>query len=97
MKGQIRKDVKDRRRDRIMRLQQGISLENNRKYIGKTLRVLCEEDYGDGSYSGRSAMDAPEIDNGVLFTSKKKIEPGSFVCVLIDDAFDYDLSGRAIQ
>ncbi|MBQ4505767.1 MAG: 30S ribosomal protein S12 methylthiotransferase RimO [Firmicutes bacterium] len=97
MKGQIRKDVKERRRDRIMRLQQGISLENNTRYIGRTLRVLVEEDFGDGSYSGRSAMDAPEIDNGVLFTSKKPLIPGNFADVLIEDAFDYDLSGRAVE
>ena len=93
MKPQIRKDVKERRADRIMALQQRISLENNQKYIGKTLEVLVEEVLPDGSYSGRSAYDAPEIDDGVLFTGPAGIQPGTFVPVTITDAFDYDLSG----
>ncbi len=96
MPGQVRKDVKERRRDRIMRLQQGISLENNERYIGRVLRVLTEEMTEPGCYLGRSAMDAPEIDNGVIFTSERELAPGEFTDVLIDDAFDYDLSGKAV-
>ncbi|NMA94232.1 MAG: 30S ribosomal protein S12 methylthiotransferase RimO [Clostridiales bacterium] len=91
---QIAKETKRRRKDRIMRLQQAISLENNEKYIGKTLKVLVEERFEDGSYEGRSEFDAPEIDNAVLFTSKKALEPGCFVPVKINDAFDYDLTGE---
>ena len=93
MKPQIRKDVKQRRADRIMALQQRISLENNQKYIGRTLEVLVEEVFEDGSYSGRTAYDAPEIDDGVLFTGPAGLQPGEFVYVTITDAFDYDLSG----
>ncbi len=91
---QIGRETKRRRKDRIMRLQQAISLENNEKYIGKTLKVMVEEKFEDGSYEGRSEFDAPEIDNGVLFTSKEELEPGSFVTVKINDAFDYDLTGE---
>ncbi len=92
--GQIGRDLKRQRKDRIMRLQQAISLENNQKYIGKTLKVLVEEKSEDASYVGRSEFDAPEIDNGVLFTSEKELEPGSFASVKISDAFDYDLTGE---
>ena len=93
MKPQIRRDVKQRRADKIMALQQRISLENNQKYIGKDMEVLVEEAYEDGSYSGRTAFDAPEIDDGVLFTGPAGVTPGQFVTVHITDAFDYDLSG----
>ena len=93
MKPQIRSDVKQRRADRIMALQQKISLENNQKYIGKTMEVLVEEVFEDGSYSGRTVYDAPEIDDGVLFTGPAGLQPGTFVSVTITDAFDYDLSG----
>lgn len=93
MPNQVRSDVKQRRADRIMGLQQRISLENNQKYIGKTLEVLVEEVFEDSSYSGRTAYDAPEIDDGVLFTGPKGLIPGDFVYVTITDAFDYDLSG----
>ncbi len=96
MRPQIRKDVKERRRDRIMELQRGISLENNRKLIGKTLEVLVEEIDDQGAYIGRSYMDAPDIDNSVIFISSRALAPGSFVNVRITDAFDYDICGEEI-
>ncbi len=94
--GQVRKDVRERRRDRIMELQRRISLENNIKLTGKTLEILVEEQDSENTYIGRSYMDAPEIDNSVIFTSSRPIQPGSFVNVRINDAFDYDLSGEAV-
>ena len=94
MKPQVRKDVKERRRDKVMQLQREISLELNMKRIGSLMQVLVEEDCGDGSYIGRSRYDAPEIDDGVIFTSEKKHIPGDMVMVRIDDAFDYDLTGH---
>ncbi len=94
MPHQVRSDVKQRRADRIMALQQRISLENNQKYIGRNMEVLVEEVFEDGSYSGRTVYDAPEIDDGVLFTGPAGLQPGSFVTVTIKDAFDYDLSGE---
>ena len=95
-KNQVRSDVKARRLDRIMTLQQRISLENNTKYIGRILEVLVEEIEEDGTCIGRTYMDAPEIDNSVIFTGKPGTVPGSFVKVLITDAFDYDLTGEEI-
>ncbi len=94
MKPQVRSDVKQRRADRIMRRQVDISLECNRKKIGRVLDVLVEEIDEDGSYIGRTRYDAPEIDNSVIFTSDRKINVGEIVNVEITDAFDYDLVGR---
>lgn len=94
MDHQVRSDVKQRRADKIMALQQKISLENNQKYVGQTMDVLVEEVFEDGSYSGRTKYDAPEIDDGVLFTGPAGLTPGTFVRVEITDAFDYDLSGE---
>ena len=97
MKGQIRSDVKQRRFDRIMSEQQRISLKHNQSLIGKTLPVLVEETDEDGSFIGRSPMDAPEIDNSVIFTGREGIRPGDIVNVVITDAFDYDLCGKAVE
>ncbi len=98
MKNQIRKDVKERRRDRIMELQRSISLDNNMNFVNKVLPVLIEEfdgcENGVYTYLGRSEYDAPEIDNAVIVTSERPLEPGSFVNVRIVDAYDYDLVGR---
>lgn len=96
MENQISEEIKAERLDAIMRRQLDISLENNREKIGKTLTVLVEEKDEDGSYIGRTAYDAPEIDNSVIFTSDSELTPGNMVSVLIQDAFDYDLTGMEV-
>ena len=48
-----------------MALQQGISLERNQTFVGRTLDVLIEGQ-GDGISLGRSYRDAPEIDGLVI-------------------------------
>ena len=70
MKGHIRQDIKEKRRDSIMLMQTEISLSKNREKIGKTIEVIVDGKDDDGSYYGRSSYDAPEIDNAVLFTSR---------------------------
>ena len=80
-----------------MQLQQEISLENNRKRIGEICEVLVEEGPDEeNGYLGRTSQDAAEIDNAVIFSSRKKLEPGTFVRVKITDAFDYDLTGEVL-
>lgn len=96
MKDQIPDEIKQQRLDTVMRRQLDISLEMNREKIGKILEVLVEERDEDGSYVGRTRYDAPEIDNSVIFTSDRDLSPGNIVKVLIQDAFDYDLTGMEV-
>lgn len=97
MENQIDEAVKEARLDAIMRRQLEISLAVNEAKIGKTFTVLVEERDADGSYIGRTAYDAPEIDDSVLFTSKRPLKAGDFVQVQINDAFDYDLIGVEVE
>lgn len=94
MEGQVREDTKVKRQDAIMSAQLEISLKSNQEKIGKMLDVLVEAKEEDGSYIGRSRYDAPEIDNSILFTSKKNLKAGDIVNVKILDAYDYDLVGE---
>ncbi|MCL5428785.1 MAG: 30S ribosomal protein S12 methylthiotransferase RimO [Chloroflexi bacterium] len=97
----IPQDVKEERKDRLMRLQQRISLEKNQELVGKTLDVLIE---GQGQYEecgettagkaiavGRSYRDAPEIDGLVFVEGSPPL--GEIVPVRITGAMPYDLSG----
>lgn len=97
MKNQVRSDVKERRKDALMRLQLEISLELNTQKIGETFEVMVDEKEEDGTYTGRTRYDAPEIDNGVIFTSERELKAGDIVKVKITDAFDYDLVGLEIN
>jgi ribosomal protein S12 methylthiotransferase len=83
-------ELKQERYDHLMELQQGISLQVNQSYVGKTLDVLIEG--VDKTISiGRSYRDAPEIDGMVLVEGKAKI--GEIVPVKITGAMAYDLTG----
>ncbi len=97
MENQIEDAIKAERLDGIMRRQLDISLEINQKKIGQVFDVIVDYEDDDGSYVGRTRYDAPEIDNSVIFTSNKKLNPGDIIIVKIEDAFDYDLIGREVE
>lgn len=83
-------DVKQERYDRLMQLQQGISLQINQALVGRTLGVLVEG--RDKKISiGRSYRDAPEIDGLVFIEGNARV--GEMVPVKITGAMAYDLSG----
>ncbi len=83
-------EVKQERFERLMELQQGISMQVNQSYVGKTLDVLVEGK-DKGITIGRSYRDAPEIDGLVFIEGDAKI--GSIVPVRITGAMAYDLTG----
>jgi ribosomal protein S12 methylthiotransferase len=90
----VSEKVKIRRRERLMTLQQKISLAKNQAFVGQTLDVLIEGQ-GDGLSVGRSYRDAPEIDGLVLIDGLAP--PGEIVPVHINGALEYDLSGTIME
>lgn len=94
MEDQIDEDVKAVRLDAVMRRQLDISREVNEEKVGNIMTVMVDGEDQEGAYMGRTMYDAPEIDNTVIFDSDRKLAPGDMVSVRIDDAFDYDLTGR---
>jgi ribosomal protein S12 methylthiotransferase len=89
----VPEEVKQERRERLMALQQHISLEKNQALVGRTLQVLVEGT-GDGLSLGRSYRDAPEIDGMVIIEGE--VPPGELVPVRISGALAYDLSGTVV-
>ena len=83
-------EVKQERYERLMELQQPISLAQNQKLVGKSLDVLVEG-CGDGLSVGRSYRDAPEIDGMVIVEGELPV--GELVPVRISGAMEYDLTG----
>ncbi len=91
--------VKQDRYNRLMELQQGISLKKNQSFVGQTLDILveghgaAEDENGqeiDGVISvGRSYRDAPEIDGYVIVEGE--LPAGEIVPVRITGATTYDL------
>ena len=87
-------EVKQERWERLMALQQGISLEKNQALVGKTVEVLIEGN-GDGLSMGRTYRDAPEIDGLTILEGEYPI--GEMIPVRITDAMVYDLSGVPVS
>lgn len=98
MENQVEEDVKIRRGEIIMQDQlEIVTLKNNEK-IGKTYRVLVEDYDGyTDSYTGRTYMDAPEIDGTITFTTNNNYETGDFADVVVIGVNDYDLIARDIK
>ena len=87
-------EVKQERYERLMELQQNISLQVNQSYVGKTLDVLVEG-FDNGISVGRSYRDAPEVDGYVVVEGKAMV--GDIVPVRITGAFAYDLTGVLVE
>ena len=97
---QVDENIKQERYDIIMREQLHISEAQNETMVGKRIKVLCEAfDPAAEIYYGRTEADAPDIDGKVYFKNglgKKKIAPGSFVTVEVEEVYDYDLIGKTV-
>jgi tRNA-2-methylthio-N6-dimethylallyladenosine synthase len=87
----IPEDVKKRRLNEIIRLQNAISLRNNKSDIGKTFKVLIEGDSrkSDQDFCGRNTQNKM-----VVFPKKEGLKPGDYVEVTVHDATSATLLGR---
>ncbi len=89
-------EEKQRRADRIMALQERISLENNLSRVGRVMRVVVDSRQGD-YYVARSEYDSPEVDQEILIPAAgRRLLRGRFYDVRITGAEDYDLYAEAI-
>ena len=96
LEGQIDEDIKQERKNRLMEIQQGISYEKNKTFVGSTLEVMIDEKVEDGLYEGRSYRDMMEIDGLVFVKTQEDLKKGQFVNVKITEALEYDLTGELI-
>ena len=94
---QIDEKEKEKRKDKVMHLQQKISYSNNKKRIGEIMSGFIigkEHDY----YLFRSGWNAPDdIDGKIFIKSDKLMHVGDFTKVKITNAFVYDLMGELYE
>ena len=92
----VPEDVKQKRLDRLMRLQQNISAEIEAAKVGKTMKVVIDRMEGD-YYIGRSEFCSPEVDPEVLIRKDNGILTiGEFYQVKIVDSEEFDLYGEVV-
>ncbi len=92
----VAEEVKQRRLDQLMRIQQHISAELEAEKVGKTFQVVIDRQEGD-YYVGRTEFCSPEVDPEVLIpVEERELEIGAFYDVLITDSEEFDLYGTTI-
>lgn len=92
---QIDEEVKKRRAEVLMDIQYSITQSANKSRIGNIYRTVIDEKTESG-YIGRSYLDSPEIDSGIIISSEREHNTGEFINVKITDYDGYDLIGVEI-
>ncbi len=92
---QISEEVKERRRDELMELQQAIAFEKAEEMVGRILDVMIEGKVADEDvYVARTYRDAPNVDGYLFLNTTANLVTGDFVKVLVTDSNEYDLIGE---
>ncbi|MCP9235191.1 30S ribosomal protein S12 methylthiotransferase RimO [Lewinella sp. JB7] len=89
-------EVKARRANRLMEIQQEISYELNQARVGEVTAVLIDRKDGE-NYVGRTQYDSPDVDNEVhIFAGSAYLRTGDMVTARIESATEYDLIGELV-
>ena len=88
----VPEEVKQRRLDKLMRVQQNISAEIEAGKVGQTLPVIIDRMEGN-YYIGRTEFCSPEVDPEVLIENNVQLKIGDIYQVRITDSEEFDLYG----
>ena len=92
----VPEEVKQRRLDRLMALQQQISAEIEAEKVGQRLQVVIDRKEGN-YYVGRTEFCSPEVDPEVLIpAAERRLRVGCFYDVVITDSEEFDLYATVI-
>ena len=95
MAGQIDEEVKEKRKDELLSLQQEISLEKGEQKVGQVLDVLIEGYMAEErAYVGRTRGDAPDVDGYFFLNTGETLNTGDIVRARVTGALEYDLIGE---
>ncbi len=95
---QIPDELKEKRRDEVMELQQEIAFIKSESMVGRVLDVMIEGKVADEpAYVARTYMDAPGVDGYLFVNSDELFMSGDFVRVQVIGAAEYDLIGDVFE
>lgn len=97
MPDQVPEQIKERRRDEIMELQQEIAFDAAAKTVGRSLTVMIEGKAADEEvYVARTYKDAPGVDGYLFISSDRQFMSGDFVKAVVTGSNEYDLLGEIV-
>ena len=89
-------EVKQSRLERLMAVQEDISLAAQEAKVGKIFRVVVDREE-DEFYVGRTEFDSPEVDPEVLIRKTMPLQKGEFYNVRITSALPFELIGEPVK
>ncbi|MEC8627202.1 MAG: 30S ribosomal protein S12 methylthiotransferase RimO [Bacteroidota bacterium] len=93
----VPQEVKAERASHVMEVQEGISYNQNQKYVGEVITALVDEVDAEGNAIGRSQWDSPEVDNDILIQTGDNYAPvGQMIQVKITEAGAFSLRGEMV-
>ena len=98
MDGQMKEEIKLRRQQEMMELQQEIAFEAAENMKGRELTVMIEGKLAEEDvYVARTYKDAPSVDGYLFVNTDWSLMSGDFVRVRVTGANEYDLIGEIIE
>lgn len=91
----VPQEVKQKRLDQLMALQQDISAEIEAEKVGLDMKVIVDRKEGD-YYIARSEFCSPEVDPEVLIKADKRLRVGQFYQVRITSSDEFDLYAELV-
>lgn len=98
MSAQIQEEIRERRRDELMELQQEIAFDAAKQMVGRYMRAMIEGKIADeDAYVARTYKDAPGVDGYLFINTDRQFVSGDFVDVMITGSNEYDLIGEIVD
>lgn len=98
---QVPNRTKRARLARLMAQQEDISLARQQLFLGKTLEILIDTVFEDGSAEGRSFREAPEVDGIVEIPPPPEndgcLSPGDRIYAYVTEAFEHDMIAKVCE
>ena len=91
----VPENIKEKRAEEIMNIQQNISAQINSKKIGKIFKVIIDK-IENNYFIGRTEYDSADVDNEVIIKTNKKLKIGNFYNIRITESSDFDLIGDVV-
>jgi ribosomal protein S12 methylthiotransferase len=95
--GQVSRRSQKSRMEKLMTLQEEISLSRQNLFVGRELDILIDSINADGSAEGRSFREAPDVDGIVeLDRVPDGSSVGNIIKAVVTEAFEHDLAAKAV-
>lgn len=95
MPDQVPDEVKQARLAALMAQQRSISLQRNRRWIGRKTELLIEE-LTRTQAIGRTPREAPDVDGRVTIPRKSYHAIGEYEPIVLTQAGEYDMKGESL-